>query len=110
MTLLCPAGRMPPGVDGIPLTLIKLLLPVLTHLFNHIFVSSELPEKWKTSVVLPIRNVPTTPAKFPDYRPISLLVCLSKVFEVFMARKMEKHIPCNNLLTVFQSVFRRQLR
>jgi hypothetical protein len=33
------------GVDGIPMSFIKLLLPVvllvLTHIFNHIFVSSE---------------------------------------------------------------------
>jgi hypothetical protein len=29
------------------------------------------------------------PAKFSDYRPISLFVCLSKVFEVLMARQME---------------------
>jgi hypothetical protein len=49
------------------------------------FVSSKLPEKWKTSVVLPIPKV-GNPAKFSDYRPICLLVCLSKVFEVLMAR------------------------
>jgi hypothetical protein len=40
------------GVDGIPLSFIKLLLPVvlpvLTHIFNHIFVSSEFSGKWKT--------------------------------------------------------------
>jgi hypothetical protein len=41
-------------------------------------------------VVLPILKI-GNPAKFSDYRPISLLVCLSKVFEV---------------LTVFQSGFR----
>jgi hypothetical protein len=44
------------GVDGIRLSFIKLLLPVvlpvLTHTFNHIFVSSEFPGKWKTSVVV----------------------------------------------------------
>jgi hypothetical protein len=28
----------------------------------------------------------SSPAKFSDYRPISLLVCLSKVFELLMAR------------------------
>jgi hypothetical protein len=43
------------GVDGIPLSFIKLLLPVilpvLTIIFNHMFVSSEFPGKWKTSVV-----------------------------------------------------------
>jgi hypothetical protein len=63
------------GVDGIPLSFIKLLLPVLIHIFNHIFVSSEFPGKWKTSVVLPILKVSSL-AKFSDYRPISLLVCL----------------------------------
>jgi hypothetical protein len=60
--------------------LLPVVLPVLTHIFNHVFVSSEFPEKWKTSVVLPILKV-SSPAKFCDYRPISLLVCLSKVFD-----------------------------
>jgi hypothetical protein len=93
------------GVDGIPLSFIKLLLPVLTLIFNHIFVISEFPGKWKTSVVMPIPKV-SSPAKFSDYRPISLLVCLSKVFEVLMARlMMKRHICCNNLLTVFNLDF-----
>jgi hypothetical protein len=44
------------SVDGIPLSFIKLLLPVvlpvLTHIFNHIFVSSKSPgNKWMTSAV-----------------------------------------------------------
>jgi hypothetical protein len=37
------------GVDGIPLSFIKLLLPVvvplLIHIFDHIFVSSKFPGK-----------------------------------------------------------------
>jgi hypothetical protein len=73
------------------LSFIKLLLHVvllvLTHFFNHIFVSSEFPEKWKNSVVLPIPKI-GSPAKFSDYRSISLLVCLSKVFEMLMAQQM----------------------
>jgi hypothetical protein len=103
---ICDAGMSirsaATGVDGIPLSFIKLLL----HIFDQIFVSSEFPSKWKTSVVLPIPKV-SSPAKLSDYRPISLLVCLSKVFEVLMAQQMERHIRCNNLLTVFQSGFRR---
>jgi hypothetical protein len=69
-------------------------------------MSSEFPGKWKTSVVWPIPTV-SSPAKFSDYRTISLLVGLSKVLEVLMARQMERHILCNNLMTVFQSGFRR---
>jgi small basic protein len=57
-------------------------------------------------VVLPIPKV-AVPVKFWNYRPISLLACLSKVFEVLMARQMEAHIRRNELLTVFQSGFRR---
>jgi hypothetical protein len=47
------------GVDGVPLSFIKLLLPVVLYLsiFNHIFVSSEFAGKRKTSVVLPIPKV-----------------------------------------------------
>jgi hypothetical protein len=62
------------GADEIPMSFIKLLsplvLPILTHIFNHIFVSSKFP------VVLPISKVGIS-AKLSDYRPISLLVCLS---------------------------------
>jgi hypothetical protein len=72
------------GVDGILLSFIKLLLPVVLPVLTHIFVISEFPGKWKTSVVLPISKV-SSPAKFSHYRPISLLVCLSKVFEVLMS-------------------------
>jgi hypothetical protein len=54
------------GVNGIPLSFIKLLLlvvlPVLTHIFNHIFVSSKFPGKWKTSVVLHIPKVSPWPS------------------------------------------------
>jgi hypothetical protein len=68
------------GVDGIPLSSIKLLLPVvllvLTHIFSHSFVSSVFPEKWKTSVVLPIPKVGSS-AKFSDYRPVFLTECVS---------------------------------
>jgi hypothetical protein len=94
------------AADEMPLSFIKLLLPVLSHILNHIFVSSEFSGRWKTSVVLPISKV-SHPAKFSDYRHLSLLVCLSKVFKVLMTRQMEKHFRCNYLLTVFQSVFRR---
>jgi hypothetical protein len=54
--------------------------------------------------VLPIPKV-NSPVKFSDYRPISLLVCLTKEIEVLMARQIERHIRCNNLLTVFQSIY-----
>jgi small basic protein len=57
-------------------------------------------------VVLSIPMV-AVPVKFLDYRPINLLACLSKVFEVLMAQQMEAYVRRNELLTVFRSGFRR---
>jgi hypothetical protein len=61
------------GVDEIPLSFIKSLLPVmlgtLTYVFNHIFTCSEFPARRGASVVLPIPKVAVL-VKFSDYRPI----------------------------------------
>jgi hypothetical protein len=87
------------GVDEIPLSFIKSILPVLlgtlTRVFTHIFTCSEFPARWGAFVVLPIPKI-VVPLKFSDHRPISLLACLSyKVCGVFMARQMEAHIRRN---------------
>jgi hypothetical protein len=62
------------GVDEIPLSFIKSLLPVLfgtlTYVFDHIFTCSEFPSRQGASVVsLPIPKVAVL-VKFSDYRPI----------------------------------------
>jgi hypothetical protein len=98
------------GIDEIPLCFIKLLLPVilpsLTSIFNHIFTCSEFPQRWKTSIVIPVPKI-SNPSTLSDFRPISLLPCLSKIIEVIMARQMTQHINENNLLSPLQSGFRR---
>jgi small basic protein len=58
-------------------------------------------------VVLPVLKKVALPVKYSGYSPISLLVCLSKVFKVLMARQMDAHIQRNELLTKFPSGFRR---
>jgi Reverse transcriptase (RNA-dependent DNA polymerase) len=97
------------GNDEIPMSFIKLLvpiiLPILTHIFNYIFTTSEFPQRWKTSIVIPVPKK-INPSLLSDYRPISLLPCFSKMFEVVMARQMTEHINMNRLLSPFQSGFR----
>jgi hypothetical protein len=60
------------GVDELPLSFIKILLPtilpVFTHIFNHIFTCSIFPDRWKTSIVLPIPKI-GKPVGFSDFRP-----------------------------------------
>jgi hypothetical protein len=87
MSIKSNAARM----DEISLGYIKSLLPVLlgtmTLVFNHIFTCSEFPARWGASVVLLIPKV-AVPVKFSAHRPISLLACLTKVFEVLMTWQM----------------------
>jgi hypothetical protein len=85
---------------------LTVFLGTLIHVFNDIFTYFEFSARWGPSVVLPIPKV-AVPVKCLDCRLISLLACLSKVFEVLMARQMEAHIQRNELLTVFQSGYRR---
>jgi hypothetical protein len=98
------------GCDEIPLSFVKLLLPVilptLVHIFNYIFTCCEYPQQWKTAIVLPIPKI-SNPSEFSDFRPISLLNCLSKVFEILMAKQINKHLREFNLLSDFQSGFRK---
>jgi hypothetical protein len=55
-------------------------------------------------MVLPIPKVAVL-VKLSDYRPISLLACFYKVFEVLMARQMGAQVRRNELLIVFQFGF-----
>jgi hypothetical protein len=93
------------GVDEIPMSFVRVLLPVifpaLTYIYYYIFIYSEFPKQWKTSVVLPIPKV-ANPSNVYDFRPISLQPIFSKVAEILMARQMYSHIRCNNLLTEYQ--------
>ena len=68
------------GTDGIPIKFIKMLLPVLspilTHVFNHIIMTSTFSNCWKVGHVIPVAKV-SIPITVNDFRPISLLPSLS---------------------------------
>lgn len=98
------------GVDGISLRFIKLILPsvigALTHIINHSLTSRVFPSQWKIANIIPTakKKDPTMPH---DYRPISILPALSKVFEKFLANQIVDHLTKHKLLTDFQSGFRK---
>ena len=71
-----------PGIDKIPLRVIKDCLPAIqpsvTSIINATFLSAQFPNVWKIAEVTPIlkdgdREIPN------NYRPISLLPVLSKI-------------------------------
>lgn len=83
--LLTCKDKKAPGHDGISYQLIKLLpedgINFITLLFNAIIINQAYPEAWKRAVVIPLSKPGKDPHDPNNYRPISLLPCLSKVFE-----------------------------
>jgi hypothetical protein len=76
--------RKAAGPDGLPGALLKALAGQLAapvaQLLNLILLTQRIPKPWLDARVVPVPKVPT-PTTAKDYRPISLLPTLSKVFE-----------------------------
>lgn len=97
------------GEDGIPLRFIKMILPyIITHItdiINSCIMTSTFPQSWKIAKVIPIAKK-NNPNSANDYRPISILPCLSKVFEKLLAGQMKAYLEEKCLLNPCQSGFR----
>ena len=65
----------------------------VTHLFSTCLNQSTLPQEWKVHKICPIPKKGDL-SKITNYRPISLLCCLSKVLEsIIYAKKFPLFIP-----------------
>jgi hypothetical protein len=97
------------GVDELPITfiinLLPIILPFVTYIINNCFTQSYFPALWKHAKVIPLAKKANSD-KVEDFRPISILPCLSKVFEVLIRRQMSNYLHSKQLLTPLQSGFR----
>lgn len=76
----------------------------LSLLFNLLLSKSEFPTQWKTSSVMPLFKKGDTSA-ISNYRPISLLSAVGKLFERILLKEVFDNLISNNLLYKFQSGF-----
>lgn len=97
------------GLDGIPLTFIKLILvdilPHVTHIINCCITTSKCPSVWKRAKVLPSHKKSKT-YELDDFRGISILPVFSKVFETLIKNQIMEHLNLNSLIAHRQSGFR----
>ena len=99
-----------PGIDDIPVKLIKVgaatLAPVLSHIFNLSINNGKYPDKLKEAKVIPIYK--KGDRKDPEnYRPISLLPCFNKIFEKLIDKRLRDFLEVNNILYEHQFGFRK---
>ena len=72
------------GIDNIKNEQIKaschLMIPVYIKLFNLIFEHGLVPESWSVGTIKPIYKNKGDPKMPENYRPITILSCLGKLF------------------------------
>jgi hypothetical protein len=98
------------GADLIPICFIKLCLPVivpvLEHIFNYCLQNGVFPDLWKLAHIVPLPKV-ENPIQCKDYRPVSILCVLGKILEKIVHSQVSDFISVNKLLSPYQSGFRK---
>ena len=84
---------------------IDLIAAPLTHICNLSFSQGVFPEKLKTAKILPIFKCDDS-SLFSNYRPISILPCLSKVFEKLFYFRLSAFLEKIDILSHRQYGFR----
>ena len=98
------------GADCIPVVFLKNCEPdlsyILAELFNMCLKKSCFPDCWKVSSVVPAFKNVGERSTVKNYRPVSLLSVVSKVFEKLVNNRIVDHLEKCDLFSDFQYGFR----
>jgi hypothetical protein len=101
--------RKSEGLDKIPNKLLKIaatvIAPSLTGIFAASIRTGIFPYEWKASRVMPIFKSGTK-SDPGNYRPISVIPCVAKIFEKIIFDQLYGYFDGNSLLPTCQSGFR----
>ena len=100
-----------PGPDNVLNEYIKYtkdqLLPVYVQLFNIVLNTGIIPEKWVEGMIMPIYKNKGDPLNPENYRPITLLSCLGKLFTAVLNDRLSNYLDENLILNENQAGFRK---
>ena len=104
-------GKKAPGHDGVPGEFYKQTVSVITdalvHLFNAILTSGKYPASWTKAVIFTIYKNKGEKLDPNNYRGISLLPTISKIFTRILNTRLYEWVSKNNILSECQAGFRR---
>lgn len=96
------ANKKSCGHDQIPNIVLRKLshncITKIAILFNQMYNISHFPETWKLATIMPILKPSKAANLSSSYRPISLLSCLSKVYEKALKQVLERHCEDHHVL------------
>ena len=99
-----------PGITGISAKVLKasneVLSPMLTEFFNLCLKTQKMPDEWKTAICTPLFKNKGQSNDVNNYRSISVLPPLAKIFEKILASQIVDYFNAKNLFFEGQFGFR----
>jgi len=100
-----------PGTDKILNEYIKTsldkLMPIYVYLFNRVLDTGDVPEAWLIGKIIPIYKGKGNVTEPGNYRGITLLSCLGKLFTSMLNTRLSDFIKLNKILEENQAGFRK---
>lgn len=104
------SSKKAPGPDNIKNAVIKKLpnkcIGILTSIINACLRQFYFPTYWKRAIVILIHKTGSDKTFPENYRPISLLSCIGKIYEAIILNEINYVVDVNNLLPNEQFGFR----
>ena len=97
------------GLDGIGNNILRSVAPAisfpLARIFNASLVTGKFQTTWNSVVVVPLFKQNGDRCSVSSYRPVSLTLSISKVFERFIHKQLLSYLLKNNLFCDYQFGF-----
>ena len=102
-------SRSAPGADEITYSVLKKVphctLSTLASLYTSCLASGYFPRAWKEAIGVMIPKVGKDPKNVTNYRPISLLSALGKLFEKVIVRRMQLFLEERGFFNRYQRAY-----
>ena len=85
----------------------ELFLPTYEKLFNSVFDSGFIPNSWLEGTIRPIYKNKGDPKLVQNYRPITILSCLGKLFTAILNKRLTLYLDNNETILENQAGFRK---
>ena len=82
-------------------------LETLLHVLNDIWISSNFPESWRTSTIIPVLKAGKDESDPSSYRLIAPTRCICKIMEQMINDRLVWYLEKHKLLTSVQYGFRK---